>query len=242
MVRRILVFIVSANIVVLQSVILAPGALAATDCVEKGIFLQKGSQNAYGTQGVVYAYNQAVDTSCLNYQGIAQTQIVILSSDRRNWVEVGYNVYRSFSTCAWSHKLFGEWGYAGLPTDKTIYGNIDVGSAPVFKVENADPTHFSWRIWWADHDGGTWHLLDTYYSSMWAQKGWALGEVSKYGAGASANNHEWDLKWLNFSQQWQPWGGINCPGAVGYDTLNSWEWDHFQSDTEFYVVPGNGDC
>jgi len=239
-VKRFLAFFVASTVALTIFIVGAPAAQAVDCSVEHGLAVQKPNQNAYGSQGVIYAYKQAVD-SCNG--PIAQTQLIILSSDNKNWVEVGYRVNKScvLGVCSIHRRVFGEWGYLGMGHLKT-YDDVTPDTAPVFKVENPDATQFNWRIWFAPYNGASWQLEDN-YTGMYAQWGWALGEVSKYGgSGATAFNHEWDLKFLKLNAGWNDWGGINCPGTQGWDTLGNYHWDHFQSNTEFSVVDGSGYC
>ena len=234
-------------LVVLPDVLLSnlPSA-QALDCTEYGIALQKPSQNAYGSQGNIFAVNQTLD-ACSPPGRTAQTLLMILSSDNKNWVEVGYTVYEHcvLGVCSTEHKSWGEWGYAGISNgDGTNYNysDITVGSSPRYKINNV-PGSWDWKLW-VDTSGGTnFQLLDD-YTGMWAQYGWALGEVSKHGGSGdvSAANHEWNLEFKNQFGNWNDWSGLRCPGSQGWDSLNGWQWDHFNSNTEFRVVQGSTYC
>lgn len=221
-------------------VFVSPVPALASDCNEYGLAVQKiNGQNSYGTYGTLYAYKQQYD-SCGG--PIAQTQLIILSSDNKSWVEAGYRVYRPCGICGPVRKAFGEWGFSGCCTGgPTDYGNVTADTTPSFKVSNV--SQFGWSIYWDSAGGTNWTRMDT-YNNMYASVGWALGEVSKHGSSGTvtAYNHEWNLHTKGSSGSWSNWGGITCPGSQGWDTLGGWEWDHFNSNTEFSVIQGPNYC
>ncbi|HYU58482.1 MAG TPA: hypothetical protein VEO00_10590, partial [Actinomycetota bacterium] len=95
---------------------------------------------------------------------------------------------------------------------------------------------FDWRLA-IKYPGDTDWAVARIAEDMWDKKGWAIGEVSKYGAGASADNSEFNLQYRNLNDQWGPWKDVGCWS----DSLADWSANR-TSGTEFKVVQQEGYC
>lgn len=189
------------------------------DCGEYSLFVQKENFNAYGAKANIVSLNHAI--ACNG--PVAQTQIIIFTTDRSNFLEIGY---RQEFTTSMKHRIFGEWGFYPSQTGGPFfYGDVTPdGSAPRYKITNV-PLTFSWNLYQDPNGGENYGTRLAQFQNMWGQKGWALWEVSKYGSSGTADaaNEEFNMQFKGSGGNWNDYANLLCPGDVGYDTLQGWK-------------------
>lgn len=227
--RLLLVSLMAAPLVVIDA-----AAGRAANCSERGIFLNQSGFIAYGSRGTIRAINHDLGTDGCNGPTV-QTQLVILSSDALNWVEVGIRQWFSGSM---QNKVFGEWGFYPMMSHVDIFDNVPFYSTPRFSLNNETGT-FDWKIWWdPDPNNGVVFQLLARYNSMWDTHGFATGEIAKHGPTADAYGEEWSLKFKNSGGTWGNFTDLRCWS----DSVTQWEWELPHLDTEYDVGPGPAYC
>src|SRR5207245_4851719 len=168
---------------------------------------------------------------------VAQTQLMVFTSDGMNWAEVGYIREYTGIIGGTKERIFGEWGYyPAAVSQKKYYQNEASGRTARFKVTNHTGT-FDWYIYDVLDGSSTWHYLDT-YRSLWDTHGVAIGEVSHYGGtDTDAFNHEWGLIYRDSGGTYRNYNGLACWA----DGISNFQWNRV-SNTEFYVARGSHYC
>jgi hypothetical protein len=230
--------------VVCALLLVAPPAYATDYCGsngDHGIWLRNSTTTSYGTQAQVIAVNH----SLVNCGGFGYTTVSVntvgnfLSTDAKNWVEMGYEKYLYCSIgCSTTYRMFGEWGFYPNSQNNN-YSLITAGTVPRFKLNFINGSSNNWHLWWDSSGGTNYTSVDT-YTNMYASHGYSYGEASRTGkTGTDIIDHHYDLKQNNSpSGNWVYFSSLACWN----DTDADYQWQKPALQHEFQVVSGGNYC
>jgi hypothetical protein len=205
-----------------------------------------------GNMGVLFLEGNSVDSSCGDSNGAAHTVFEDLSGDTATtYIEVGYrDTYTGVNqpVLLWNYELNGMGEvHKQCPPDALQSGLCPTFSAGGSLSFNVTPvsglsTYWKWQFAAGDSETG-WTTMGT-TPNLGQYKGFAEGEVSKYGTSAAWHD-EYYLKYRSTSGGWYNWTNLACDNWLyNYDTMT--DWDVIKVSANEWITqhqsPPPGDC
>jgi hypothetical protein len=206
------------------------------------------SSDGVGSTGVVdqvYTYNWSQD----NCRGpIVETDLILLSPDAFNWIEIGYK--KCTKPCGEAPAgvttyVFSEYGiYAAVSVAYETSISLVTQTTPRFKVVNQSNTN-NWLAY-VDTAGGSNFVQVLTANGLSNNSGYPQGEVAGYGILTDDfTGHIWGLSYRKPDGTWHNWTTRSCevdeftPPAPAYEVYTG---SGIVAQNEFAVVTGLGDC